>query len=128
MREKLRRFMIGRYGVDSFSRFLMIVGLLAVMFSSFYARKKIGVLFYFVGWAILIYCFIRTFSRNITKRAAENQKFLTKTAKIKSFFSQRKAYHIYTCPQCRQKIRIPRGRGKVEIRCPKCGATFIKYS
>ncbi len=75
------------------------------------------------------------FSRNVRKRYDENVRFLNKTAKIRGFFksqknlmAQRKDYHIYTCPGCKQKIRIPRGKGKIEIRCPKCGTTFIKKS
>ena len=69
------------------------------------------------------------------KRYAENQAFLAKTYGIRNFFrkqkniwQQRRVYHIYTCPSCKQKIRIPKGKGKIEVRCPKCGTTFIKKS
>ena len=78
---------------------------------------------------------LRIFSRNVQKRYAENQAYLMKTYKIRNWFQnqkniwqQRKVYHIYTCPSCKQKIRIPKGKGKIEVRCPKCGTTFIKKS
>ena len=113
MKEKFLRFMQGRYGADTLSKVLLGAGLIVV----------------------LIYCYFRIFSRNVSKRYAENQAFLAKTYKIRMFFQrqksiwkQRKVYHIYKCPGCKQKIRIPRGKGKIEIRCPKCGTTFIKKS
>lgn len=135
MKEKLMRFMQGRYGADSFSKFLLVVGLLAVLLSTMFGGKALGTVFYIVGWIVIIYCYVRMFSRNITKRYAENQAYLAKTYKIRCFFQrqkemlkQRRVYHIYKCPGCRQKIRIPRGKGKIEVRCPKCGTTFIKRS
>ena len=135
MKEKLIRFMQGRYGMDQLSRFLLILGLIAVVVSSVFVNYIAGLIFYILGWALLIYCYFRVFSRNVQKRYAENQAFLAKTYKIRMFFQrqksiwkQRKVYHIYKCPGCKQKIRIPRGKGKIEIRCPKCGTTFIKKS
>lgn len=135
MKEKFMRFMQGRYGVDQFSRSMLITGLIVILLSSFFTRTGAGTLFYFLGWILIIYCYFRIFSRNVSKRYAENQTYLAKTYKIRSFFqrqknslNQRKVYHIYKCPGCRQKIRIPRGKGKIEIRCPKCGTTFIKKS
>lgn len=135
MKEKFMRFMQGRYGVDQFSKSMLIAGLVVILLSSFFTRTGAGTLFYFLGWVLIIYCYFRIFSRNISKRYAENQAYLAKTYKIRVFFqrqknslNQRKVYHIYKCPGCKQKIRIPRGKGKIEIRCPKCGTTFIKKS
>ena len=72
---------------------------------------------------------------NIYKRASENQNFLNKTANIrrkinnqKSIFKQRKVYRIYKCPTCKQKVRVPKGKGKISIHCPKCDTYFIKRS
>lgn len=135
MKERIMRFMQGRYGVDTFCRFLLVAGLIVVFLSAFLGSSVVGMIFYLLGWVMIIYCYFRMFSRNVSKRYAENQAFLAKTYKIRSFFqkqkniwNQRRVYHIYTCPNCRQKIRIPRGKGKIEIRCPKCGTTFIKKS
>lgn len=130
MKEKLYRFMMGRYGSDQLNRFLMIVALVLCLLSMF------GVPFtYMLGVAVLIYTYFRMFSRNLYKRRAENAVYLKyeykvkqKIATIKRDMKQRKTHHIYRCPSCKQKIRIPKGRGRVEIRCPKCSQTFIKKS
>ncbi|WP_443770094.1 hypothetical protein, partial [Anaerostipes sp.] len=96
---------------------------------------SLGRVFYWIALILIVYSYFRMFSKNIYKRSQENLRFLEKTRNIRNFFStqqnlmkQRKKYHIYTCPDCKQKIRIPRGKGKIEIRCPKCGRTFIKRS
>ena len=100
-----------------------------------FLRTAVSMLLYIFGWGVVIYCYFRIFSRNVQKRYAENQAYLMKTYKIRNWFQnqkniwqQRKVYHIYTCPSCKQKIRIPKGKGKIEVRCPKCGTTFIKKS
>ncbi|MEF2574508.1 MAG: hypothetical protein UIQ90_01700, partial [Eisenbergiella sp.] len=84
---------------------------------------------------ILIYSYFRIFSRNIPKRYAENQKYLAATMKLRQSFAkkksemqQRRIYHIYKCPGCGQKMRIPKGKGKIEVRCPKCNTIFVKKS
>lgn len=130
MKEKIYRFMQGRYGNDGFNRFLMILALVLVVVSMF------GVPFvYMLGVACMIYAYFRMFSRNIYKRRAENSVYMKYEYKVKQKLAtwkrdmkQRKTHHIYRCPSCKQKIRIPRGRGKIEIRCPKCSQTFIKRS
>ena len=135
MKEKLIRFMQGRYGIDQLSKFLLITGLAVVLLSAFFGETAVRMLLYIFGWGVVIYCYFRIFSRNVQKRYAENQAYLMKTYKIRNWFQnqkniwqQRKVYHIYTCPSCKQKIRIPKGKGKIEVRCPKCGTTFIKKS
>lgn len=135
MREKMGRFMQGRYGVDALSKFLLVCGFFAVFGAAWFDSLLLSSICSLIGWGLVVYCYFRLFSRNVTKRYAENQIFLTKTYKIRCFFArqknmlkQRKIYHIYACPGCRQKIRIPRGKGKIEVRCPKCGTTFIKKS
>ena len=92
-------------------------------------------LFTYLGAALLIFCYYRTFSRNISKRTEENYKFYTLKDRVGSKFrswkeqwANRKVYHYYRCPQCRQKLRVPRGRGRIQISCPRCGTQFIKKS
>ena len=120
-----------RYGADQLYRVMLIGGAVLVILSNFIFE----VFFLLLGWILVVLAFVRAFSKDYSRRYAENQKFLELTGKIRKVFGkqryvmeQRKDYHIYTCPQCRQKIRMPRGKGKVEISCPKCHTKFIKKS
>lgn len=131
MKEKMMRFMQGRYGADQFSRFLLGV-MLVCMVLSFFIKSNIWSI---LMGGLLIYSYFRMFSRNIPARYAENQKYLQLTAKFRNKWAvwkrdmnTRKTHHIYRCPSCKQKIRVPRGRGKIAIRCPKCSTEFIKKS
>lgn len=134
MKDKLNRFMQGRYGVDNFARFTLGVALFVIVVGSFMRQNAAGGVLDTVGFILIIYTYFRILSRNISARYAENKKYLGYTQKIRSRFTreknmmeQRKTHHIYTCPGCGQKIRIPRGKGqKVEIECPKCHEKFIK--
>ena len=123
--------MQGRYGVDSLSRFLSVV-LLAVIILRMFIRIPLSGT---ITLVILVILYWRMFSRNIPKRYEENQKFLQIRDKLLGRFSnfgsnmsQMKDYHIYKCPRCNQKIRIPRGKGHIMVRCPKCGYEFHKKS
>ena len=135
MKEKFMRFMQGRNGVDQFARFTMGVALVAIVLTLFTGtRSGIGAFLDLFGMAAIVYTYFRIFSKNISKRYQENQKNLQMTDMLRARFqkekrmmSQRKDYHIYSCPGCGQKIRIPRGGfKKVEIECPKCHTKFIK--
>lgn len=130
MREKLQRFMYGRYGSDQLNRFLLIFSLFFWLISLFTTE-----ILYIIGIIGLVLAYFRLFSKNIYKRAAENRVYLTYENKVKAFwrgtkarFRQAKTHHVFKCPSCGQKIRVPRGRGMIEITCPKCRGSFIKRS
>ncbi|MCI8515039.1 MAG: hypothetical protein HFI93_10520 [Lachnospiraceae bacterium] len=131
MREKFMRFMQGRYGADSLSRFLMGVAIAAMLLMMFTRLSA----FNLIALAAIVLVYFRMLSKNITKRYQENQAYLRCTGRFrfwfgkkKSEFSQRKTHHFYRCPKCRQRVRVPRGKGRIAIRCPKCGQEFIKNS
>lgn len=133
MKEKFRRFMTGRYGVDQLSRVYLVAALVLMIVASF-ARRAMPILDLFALF-LLGYTYYRMFSRDISKMYAQNQKYLNfrykqtvKWNNAKKRFAQRKEYRFFRCPQCRQRVRVPRGRGKICITCPKCKAEFIKRS
>ena len=127
--DAVRRFMYGRYGTDQLS-LALIGGGFAFYVLYVFTRSRLLYLISLVLYGIAVF---RTLSKNCEKRRYENQKFMnlwykikTKWIGLKADFEERKAYKHFKCPSCGQKIRIPRGRGKVEIRCPKCSNSFIK--
>lgn len=131
MKEKFQRFMTGRYGVDDLSKFLLGVAVVLCVLSLFLRSGLLNALVFLA----LIVLYFRIFSRNFSARSHENSVFLKYKNRVTGFWTgqinllkQRKDYHIYTCPQCKQKIRIPRGKGKIEITCPKCRNKFLKKS
>ena len=137
MRDKFNKFMQGRYGVDDLSRFTMGAALVLIILTMFVniVNRSVGSVLDFLGIAAIVYAYFRIFSRDIQKRYEENQKYLAMTSKFrlrfnkeKNLMKQRKTHHIYICPGCGQKIRIPKGKGKIEIDCPKCHTKFVKRS
>ena len=130
------RFMQGRYGSDQLSRFLGIAALVMIVLSIFTSPWRIvSALLDAMGLAALLVNYYRIFSRDIERRSEENRKFLRLTASLrervgkeKYYRNERKINHIYSCPGCGQKVRIPKGKGKVEIECPKCHTKFVKRS
>ena len=131
MKEKFYRFMQGRYGVDDLYRFLFWLAVIGIVLNWFVKSSALS----FLTTLILVYAMYRVLSRNHSARYTENQKYLNATAKFRYWFDQqkklmeeRKYHHIYTCPKCRQKIRIPKGKGKIMVRCPKCHHEFQKRS
>ena len=131
LKEKLQQFMIGRYGTDDFNKFLLIISFVLLILSLFGGHN----LLYSVALILLIYCYFRMFSRNIYKRAAENTKYCELKNRFFGFFRrekdhayQLKDYRFFKCPNCKQKVRVPTGKGKIKIHCPKCHTYFIKKS
>ena len=135
MRERFERFMRGRYGVDHFSHFIvvcaLVIMLLQIIFPYNYAKAFLNVL----AIAMLAYAYFRIFSRNHYKRYEENMRYMKDRGMVVDFFRtqklrfrQRKTHRIFSCPNCSQKIRVPSGKGKIAITCPKCRKEFIRRS
>lgn len=127
--EWLRRFMYGRRGMDQLNLALLIVSFIFVLLSRF----LFGGIFSLLALAALVFCYYRALSRDVYRRAAENQRFMhfwqPIGANLRSFVStikDRKTHCHCKCPGCGQKIRLPKGRGKLEVSCPKCRMKFIK--
>ena len=131
MKQKFQNFMSGRYGVDDFSKALLYATLALCLVSLFTRNRMLNLLL----TAGLVFIYYRMFSKNYSRRYQENLWYLRQKDKVMHFFrrqnslaQQRKTHRIYTWPQCRQKIRIPKGHGKVQITCPQCKTAFIKRS
>ena len=131
IRRKINQFMQGRYGVDDLNRVLMYLSLVLIVLTLFIHHRALSI----ITALSLVLLYFRMLSRNITARYRENQLFLNKTEGIRNWIarqkyelSQRKEYHIYKCPGCGQKVRVPRGKGKIMVRCRKCGNEFLKNS
>ncbi len=127
LKEKLMRFMAGRYGADRFSRFLSIAALVLIVLNIFLRSAVLWLL----GIAALAFVYIRMFSKNYEKRRRENERYLQMEYKLTSGVrnwvdrqKQRRDYVFFRCPSCRAMLRVPRGKGKIRVTCRKCGNAF----
>jgi predicted RNA-binding Zn-ribbon protein involved in translation (DUF1610 family) len=116
---------IGRNGPDQLSLGLSILAL-ALSF------VPVTIVFY-ISLAVFALSILRMFSKNIEQRRKENLLFLRLVNKPKMWYynckaasAQSKLYKIFKCPECGQKLRVPKGKGKVSIKCSKCGNRIIK--
>ena len=127
IRHFLRNIMIGRYGPDHLGVAMILLSL-ALSFAHTFTRLSIIL---YISYAIALLALFRILSRNITKRRAENDRFIrywwpVKT-KIKQFytnFKQQKTHKFFKCPSCRNVLRVPKGKGRIQVTCPKCGERF----
>lgn len=136
MKEKIMKFMYGRYGNDELNQFLVKLVFINLILSLFVRGSRfLSDLFYYLSIILLVFMYYRMFSKNYSKRYSEKIAYLEYSNKIKVYLdknnkekSQRKEFRFYKCPSCKQKVRVPRGKGKISIHCPKCGVDFIKKS
>ena len=127
--QKLQQFMVGRYGNDEFTLFLSIAGLILGLLANF---KYLGFLYY-IGAILIFFGLFRTLSKNYNARRKELNWYLLWSAKpkaeIKLFINriqERETHKYFKCKKCKAVLRVPKGRGKIEITCPKCRAKVIK--
>ncbi|GFI40853.1 hypothetical protein [Thomasclavelia cocleata] len=125
------QFMLGRYGSDQFNVFLVILAIVLMILNLFFIRNSF---LSAIVWLILIYSLYRIYSRNIYRRRAENDKYLSIIQPIQKRISMIKKnredheHKYFLCPECKQTVRVPRGHGKITITCPKCSHKFDKKS
>ncbi len=134
-RADMKEVMSHRCGLDELNNFIMLIGFIFIV-TALLSHKWI---FTLIGAVFVVLCYIRVFSQKLEKRKKENDIYMKymgsvvrKAAhwklclkmKIKSIGNAEYAYFV--CSKCGQVIRIPKGKNKVSIRCPKCNETFIK--
>ena len=130
IRRKLQQFMIGRAGGDQFSLALLVGSSLFNLLSSL---LDLG-LFYWLSILCMCYALFRMLSRNVSRRRAENAKFLTLIRPLKRRVSslrnqmKDKEHRYFRCPNCKQQMRVPRGKGRIQVTCRSCGASFEEKS
>lgn len=115
------RFMEGRYGPDKLNKTLLWISVLVVVVTMFlpYNMVRLGLTIF--AYLLMTWALFRCFSRNTYKRYRENRRFLMMLEQIRD-----REHRYFTCPRCRQPVRVPRGKGKISITCPKCKEKFIK--
>ena len=122
MKYKLRAFLSGRNGIDDLGRTLLWGALVIMVLSSL-----LGITFlYSMSLVLFCYVYIRAFSRNLEKCRRQNEKYLSWRDFRRLRFQQRKTHKFYRCPQCKQPLRVPKGKGRISITCRNCGEHFEK--
>lgn len=114
-----RRFMVGRYGTDRLNMVILCAGLFASLLSSFLGGSIAGILFWLASYGLMGWAIFRSLSRNINGRYQENRRFKLMLDRVKD-----RNNRYFICPRCRQTVRVPRGKGKIAITCPRCRERF----
>lgn len=122
----IQKFMIGRNGRDELQVAVLYASLIGYIFAPLADRPLPFPLFRMICWLGVIYSIFRFCSKDVYRRREENQKFLQEVEFLKLRISMRKTHKIYRCKGCGRKIRVPKGKGKIEISCPLCGNKFIR--
>ena len=119
--DSARRFMMGRYGTDKLNTAILIAGLVASLLAMFIKFPMVNWILMLLSYALMGWAVFRMLSRNTYKRYQENRKYLMFVQRIKD-----KEHRYFDCPRCRQQVRVPKGKGKIAITCPKCKEKFIR--
>ena len=117
----LRHFMAGRYGTDKLNMVILGAGLIASLVGMFIHYPPVNLALTLISYVLLGWSIFRCLSRNTYKRYQENRKYLMMLQRIKD-----REHRYYDCPRCHQQVRVPRGKGKIAISCPKCKEKFIR--
>lgn len=121
---KLAQFMMGRRGFDQLSRGLMVLAMILILLDFFVPGNFLS----FFAFVAIIYSYFRAFSKNLGRRQAENDWYVTFVEnKLRSYRSRDyKHYKYFKCPSCGQTLRAPKGKGKIRVTCSSCRSIFEK--
>ena len=117
----MRSFMAGRYGTDKLNLAILGTALAVCLVAGFIRVPAVNLPLTAVSYGLMIWAICRCFSRNTYKRYRENRKFLQFWDRLRD-----RDHRYYDCPRCRQNVRVPRGKGKIAITCPRCREKFIR--
>ncbi len=125
--DRIRELMVGRYGVDDFSKCLMTVTLILFILSLFIRNK----LLYVLSFLVLVFTWYRMLSMNFEQRRKENEAYRKMVSSLKRMMIKQKRrldgsrdFCYFQCPGCGQEVRVPKGKGHIRITCPKCHTQF----
>lgn len=138
--DRIRKFMYGRNGADTLYYASLIIYTALIIINAFVGSKVFSI----INWVIFVLIFYRFFSKQLSKRYEENQKFTELLERIKAWFNSEKyksdekkekreakkrrandKEHVYeTCPNCEAIIRLPKVKGEHDVKCPRCSAVF----
>ena len=129
--KKLRELMRGRNGADDIALVSVTVAILLAVINLFAKTRVLSAL----GLALVIYGVWRTLSKDTQRRARENAAFVRRLGPVrrwvqnpKAAFEEARSFKHAKCPNCGQGVRVPRGKGKVRVTCPRCGTRFEERS
>lgn len=130
IRSFLSRFMAGRYGTDQLNN-TMIIAYVVLYLISIFTRWSV---LYWIALVLVFVTLFRTMSRQLDRRRAENAKFLQLVRPLNRKLKNLKVrirdkdHRYFKCPNCKQQMRVPRGKGRITVHCRSCGATFEEKS
>lgn len=138
LRNAMARFMYGRNGADQLSMAMLLVYVMTMLLESlvmiFFPYEIIASVFSLLLAVQGVLLCWRIFSRNLSKRRAENARFLAWwTPRQNTLIAARnrrkdKEHRYFRCPTCGAYCRVPRGKGKIQITCPRCRSTITGKS
>ena len=121
MHRGISHFMMGRYGTDKLNMVILMAGLVLCMLAVFNRLPVLDLILTVLSYGLMFWAIFRMLSRNTYKRYQENRRYLRFLERIKD-----REHRYFDCPRCRQPVRVPKGKGKIAITCPKCKEKFIK--
>lgn len=132
MKDKIKNYLQKVYGVDFFSKTMIVFALILSLINLKFKNRVIEI----ITMLLIVYFGIfRVFSVNKYQRMIENQKFAKAVKPMTDFFEKYKIRALNSkdkkyikCPNCKKEMKIPRNKGKIKVTCPHCGHKFVKKS